>query len=159
MTIQGQNPVTDPTAQTPSTTTTAATDPTAALANENTFLQLLVAQIQNQDPTNPTDSVQFLSQLAQFSQLEQLIGIRQELQPAASSTGTTDPDERANLGGKILACQQRQSALLGGDVPARLAVMVGGEATDDDETDVRMLREHRGIGVSGQAKELPDAKT
>ena len=56
------------------------------LANENTFLQLLVAQIKNQDPTNPTDSVQFLSQLAQFSQLEQLIGIRQELKTPASST-------------------------------------------------------------------------
>ena len=94
MTIQGQNPVTDPTAMTnqaasdgTSTGTPPATDPTAALANENTFLQLLVAQIKNQDPTNPTDSVQFLTQLAQFSQLEQLIGIRQELQPAASTTG------------------------------------------------------------------------
>jgi flagellar basal-body rod modification protein FlgD len=58
------------------------------LANENTFLQLLVAQIKNQDPTNPTDSVQFLGQLAQFSQLEQLIGIRQELQPSASTSAT-----------------------------------------------------------------------
>src|SRR5438552_3996878 len=56
------------------------------LANENTFLQLLVAQIKNQDPTNPTDSVQFLGQLAQFSQLEQLIGIRQELQQSGAST-------------------------------------------------------------------------
>jgi flagellar basal-body rod modification protein FlgD len=61
------------------------------LANENTFLQLLVAQIKNQDPTNPTDSVQFLGQLAQFSQLEQLIGIRQELQQPGSSAGTKDP--------------------------------------------------------------------
>ena len=74
------------------------------LATENTFLQLLVAQIKNQDPTNPTDSVQFLTQLAQFSQLEQLIGIRQELQPPrvdqrgpqirtagpAATTGTTN---------------------------------------------------------------------
>ena len=59
------------------------------LANENTFLQLLVAQIKNQDPTNPTDSVQFLSQLAQFSQLEQLIGIRQELKTTGSSTTDT----------------------------------------------------------------------
>ena len=59
------------------------------LANENTFLQLLVAQIKNQDPTNPTDSVQFLSQLAQFSQLEQLIGIRQELKTSGSSTTGT----------------------------------------------------------------------
>ena len=65
------------------------------LANENTFLQLLVAQIKNQDPLQPADSIQFLSQLAQFSQLEQLIGIRQELKTQAaadtsgdSSTGT-----------------------------------------------------------------------
>ena len=94
MTIQGQNPVTDPTAMTnqvASTATKPAANPSIdGLANENTFLQLLVAQIKNQDPTNPTDSVQFLSQLAQFSQLEQLIGIRQELQPAASTTSTTD---------------------------------------------------------------------
>jgi flagellar basal-body rod modification protein FlgD len=71
-----------------------ATPKIDGLANENTFLQLLVAQIKNQDPTNPTDSVQFLTQLAQFSQLEQLIGIRQELQPAGTSptanNGTTN---------------------------------------------------------------------
>jgi len=66
-----------------------ATSNTSAAATKNTFLQLLVAQIKNQDPTNPTDSVQFLSQLAQFSQLEQLIGIRQELQTPGSSTTST----------------------------------------------------------------------
>lgn len=43
------------------------------------FLQLLVAQVKNQNPMNPTDGVQFLSQLAQFSQLEQLLGIREDL--------------------------------------------------------------------------------
>jgi flagellar basal-body rod modification protein FlgD len=94
MTIQSQNPVTDPTAMTnqaaSSTPTPAATPSIDGLATENTFLQLLVAQIKNQDPTNPTDSVQFLTQLAQFSQLEQLIGIRQELQPSASATGATN---------------------------------------------------------------------
>lgn len=45
-------------------------------ANKETFLKLLVAQIKNQDPLNPTDGTQFLTQLAQFSQLEQLINIR-----------------------------------------------------------------------------------
>lgn len=74
-----------------STTTPPSTDPTANLANESTFLQLLVAQIQNQDPTSPTDSIQFVTQLAQFSQLEQLIGIRQELQPAAPPASATNP--------------------------------------------------------------------
>ena len=33
-------------------------DPTDSLASENTFLKLLVAQIQNQDPTSPTDPTQ-----------------------------------------------------------------------------------------------------
>jgi flagellar basal-body rod modification protein FlgD len=61
----------------------------SALANESTFLQLLVAQIKNQDPTQPMDSTAFLSQLAQFSQLEQLVGIRQDLENSSSTTATT----------------------------------------------------------------------
>jgi flagellar basal-body rod modification protein FlgD len=35
------------------------------------FLQLLVAQLQNQDPSNPADSTQFVTQLAQFQTMEQ----------------------------------------------------------------------------------------
>jgi len=100
MTIQGQNPVTDPTAlanqQASDTKAPAATPSIDGLATENTFLQLLVAQTKNQDPTNPTDSVQFLTQLAQFSQLEQLIGIRQELQPPASPTASTNQNSGTN---------------------------------------------------------------
>lgn len=40
------------------------------------FLELLVAQLENQDPLNPQDSAQFAAQLAQFSSVEQLIGVR-----------------------------------------------------------------------------------
>ena len=36
------------------------------------FLTLLVAQLQHQDPLNPSDSTEFTAQLAQFSSLEQL---------------------------------------------------------------------------------------
>ena len=55
------------------------------------FLQLLVAQLQNQDPLNPTDSTQFVSQLAQFSELEQVIGIRGDIETymGENSTSTT----------------------------------------------------------------------
>jgi flagellar basal-body rod modification protein FlgD len=53
-------------------TSQTAVDP---LASEQTFLKLLVAQIKNQDPTSPTDPIQFVSQLTQYSELEQLIGI------------------------------------------------------------------------------------
>ena len=62
-----------------SDTAAAAADATTNVTNTNMFLKLLVAQIKNQDPLNPTDGVQFVSQLAQFSELEQVIGIRDNL--------------------------------------------------------------------------------
>jgi flagellar basal-body rod modification protein FlgD len=40
--------------------------------NENTFLKLLVAQLRNQDPMQPTDNAQMMSQMAQFSMVDQL---------------------------------------------------------------------------------------
>ncbi len=43
------------------------------------FLQLLVAQLKNQDPMNPMNSEEFAPQLAQFSSLEQLIQINETL--------------------------------------------------------------------------------
>ncbi len=76
-----------------STDTAASLSATDSLGNENTFLQLLVAQIQNQDPTAPVDSSTFLTQLAEFSQLEQLIAIQgdvSQLDPT-STTGSTSP--------------------------------------------------------------------
>jgi len=69
------------------TTSTDATSPDDV--NEDQFLQLLVAQIQYQDPTNPTDSTTFVTQLAQFSSLEQLIAIRSDLDSVTQSGGTT----------------------------------------------------------------------
>jgi flagellar basal-body rod modification protein FlgD len=54
--------------------------------SEEVFLQLLVSQIQNQDPLNPTDSTQFVSQLAQFSELEQVIGIRSDIETYMSES-------------------------------------------------------------------------
>ena len=40
--------------------------------DRDTFLQLLVAQLRYQDPLNPTDSAEFLSQTAQFTSLEKM---------------------------------------------------------------------------------------
>ena len=58
--------------------------------NENQFLELLVAQIRYQDPTNPTDSTTFVTQLAQFSSLEQLIAIRGDMDSVTQgAVGTT----------------------------------------------------------------------
>jgi flagellar basal-body rod modification protein FlgD len=72
----------------------AATQPQAATnvaAKKSTvdyqaFLRLLVAQAQNQDPTNPTDSTQYLSQLASFSSVEQSIQTNQKLDELLSTS-------------------------------------------------------------------------
>ena len=44
------------------------------------FMNLLVAQLQNQDPLNPMDSTAFTSQLAEFSSLEQLSNVNENLE-------------------------------------------------------------------------------
>lgn len=71
--------------------TSSSSNSTDSLTSEDTFLKLLVSQIQNQDPLNPADGVQFLTQLTGYSQLEQLMQINQELAPSASqaTTGNT----------------------------------------------------------------------
>jgi len=86
------NPITSSSNSSPSSSAASALSGDQP-PTEQMFLQLLVAQIKNQDPLNPTDSVQFVSQLAQFSELEQVIAIRGDLDamknPAAqTATGT-----------------------------------------------------------------------
>ncbi|MDN6449252.1 MAG: flagellar hook assembly protein FlgD, partial [Enterobacterales bacterium] len=49
----------------------ASNDNSAASMN-NLFMTLLVAQIQNQDPLNPTDGTEYVSQLAQLSQVQSM---------------------------------------------------------------------------------------
>ena len=61
----------------------AGTTTTAGGLN-NMFLQLLTAQLQNQDPLNPVDPTQFTSQLVQFNMLDQLSQINQTLTNAFS---------------------------------------------------------------------------
>lgn len=57
----------------------SALSPLDSMATEQSFLQLLVAQLQNQDPLNPQDGTQFVSQLAQMSSLEQELQMREDL--------------------------------------------------------------------------------
>ncbi|MFN0097789.1 MAG: flagellar hook assembly protein FlgD [Gemmatimonadaceae bacterium] len=61
----------------------AADDPaetrTNAQQTKDMFLKLLVAQMKNQDPTNPASPDQLAAQLAQFSSLEQLVSINEKL--------------------------------------------------------------------------------
>jgi len=47
--------------------------------DKNEFLMLLVTQLQNQDPLNPMENAEFISQTAQFASLEQLQSVNENL--------------------------------------------------------------------------------
>ncbi len=54
------------------TTDTTPQTSSSSTMNKNDFMNLLIAQMKNQDPMSPMDGTQFAAQLAQFSSLEQL---------------------------------------------------------------------------------------
>jgi len=76
-------------------TTTSATGTSSAAGSSNItsddFLTLLVSELKNQDPTQPTDPNQYITQLAQVNSLQQLISINQgigTLDTAVSETSS-----------------------------------------------------------------------
>jgi flagellar basal-body rod modification protein FlgD len=77
-----------------SSSTDSASSGTKNLADRDTFLKLLVAQVRNQDPLSPQEPVEFVSQLTQFSQLETLLGMRTSLDTIAQglAPAPADPD-------------------------------------------------------------------
>ena len=75
------------TATTPATGTTAATAAQNSMPiNQNQFLQMLMAELKNQNPMNPnsSDPMQFISQLAQFTSVEQQTYTAESTQTMAS---------------------------------------------------------------------------
>jgi flagellar basal-body rod modification protein FlgD len=72
-------------APTPKTNGSAGTDqstttkPVATTIDKNMFLQLLVAQLKNQNPLSPSDPMAFVQQLAQYQQLEETVNTGQDI--------------------------------------------------------------------------------
>jgi flagellar basal-body rod modification protein FlgD len=73
---------------------TATTPPMSNGMDRQAFLQLLVLELQNQDPTNPLDNREMVSQLAQFSALEAATNLNERFDEFAASfseyTGNVD---------------------------------------------------------------------
>ena len=62
-----------------------------ATQDKDMFLQLLVAQLQNQDPLNPVQGTEFVTQLAQFQQLEQSINSGKDIADILIANGYNTP--------------------------------------------------------------------
>ncbi|VFU06946.1 flagellar hook assembly protein FlgD [Methylocella tundrae] len=123
---------------TPGGASTAASSATSSSAtvDYNQFLQLLVAELKNQDPTSPTDPTQYMSQLASFSSVEQQVQTNSTLdallatqsgglvgQTVTSADGTTSgvvASVQTSTGGGATATLQN-----GGTVALGFGVTIG----------------------------------
>ena len=120
----------------------AGAGPAAALGktmNQADFLKLMTAQLQSQDPTNPLDNSQFVSQLAQFSQLA-----------ATQDLGTSVNNIGSQMAGSMQTAQVLSSAGLVGrqvlvpadsvaytDGPVNGAVGVTGSTAQDVQVSIK----------------------
>ncbi len=56
---------------------------------KNEFLQILITQLANQDPTSPMEDKEFISQMAQFSSLEQVTNMSEQFKVLAETLSGT----------------------------------------------------------------------
>lgn len=77
--------------------------PDAGLLGKDDFLKLLIGQMQNQDPLNPTDSTEYMGQLTQFSILEQVSN--QAKTSAAAAANEYDAQAIALIGKTVTYTQ------------------------------------------------------
>jgi flagellar basal-body rod modification protein FlgD len=74
----------------------SASSGTNGLATETAFLQLLVAQLKNQNPMQPMDGTTFVTQLAQFNNVEQSLASRTDLDAISKKfLGVSTPPSQA----------------------------------------------------------------
>lgn len=79
------------------------------------FLKLMLLQMRHQDPLNPMDNEQMLSQMAQFSSLEQMSNLNKNFEQAQANTAFMDA---TRLLGKIVYVSDGNDGLLQSTVEA-----------------------------------------
>lgn len=76
--------------------------PSSNVMGKDDFLQLLVTQLQHQDPLNPMQSNEFTTQLAQFSSLEQLYTVNDNLAVLKSAQAAANNAQAVSMIGKSI---------------------------------------------------------
>ena len=89
------------------TSSSAASQAGGATLGKQDFLKLLITQMRNQDPLNPLDQNQFLAQTAQFTSLENLQNISQQLSDMKTLAQGQSLTQGASLLGKTAAASGR----------------------------------------------------
>ena len=101
----------------------------AAEVGRDTFLTLLVAQLEHQDPMSPMDNADFTAQLAQFSSLEQMERMSANLQALVQAQSTAVSIQAAGLVGQEVKAHSDTIQLRQGE-EAALHYTLGADSQD-----------------------------
>lgn len=146
----------------PKSTNGTSSDDFGSGMSKDTFMQLLVAQLKYQNPLSPTDSDQYMTQMAQFTQVEKLADLQQSQSDllswqrtvagqgmigkqvtATSESGSGDPLTGTVVGLKLT------------DAGPRLVLQDGTTVSVDNVTDVAAVS----TAASGAGTATPGAST
>lgn len=116
-----------------SSSTNSTSNTSSVGVDYNTFLQLLIAEMKNQDPTNPMDTSQYMSQFAQLSSVEQAMQTNNKLDSLLSSQSLSQAD---GLIGKTVSFTDSTGATFTGKVKSISINTDGSVATLEDGTKV-----------------------
>jgi len=102
--VEGISQAVSASTNTSSTSSSSSASSNAIMGKED-FLTLLVAQLQNQDPLNPSDPTEFTAQLAQFGQLEQLINLNSSIEDLTTAQTSVQQLSALSLIGKTILAE------------------------------------------------------
>ncbi|MCO7125993.1 flagellar hook capping protein [Sporolactobacillus shoreicorticis] len=88
---------------TAATNTQSSTSSVNGALDKNSFLKLLIAQLTNQDPTSPMDTSQFVSQMAEFTTLEQTQNMSDAIDKLVATQSNQSLSEQASMIGKQIS--------------------------------------------------------
>ena len=112
------------------TTSGSASSGASGLASENTFYNLLVTQLTNQDPLNPMSNSQLSSQLAQFSVANGVQAIQGSLGSLMGQINQNQGLQAASLIGQSVTTSGNQLTLSGGTSTGAYDLSSGASAVD-----------------------------
>ena len=94
--------------------TSTSADTKSLTGNYTMFLNLLTAQVKNQDPLSPMDTTQWTNQLVQYSSVEQQLKANQFLEKIAAGNGTSDMNAAVSYIGKTVSAATDTAGLKDG---------------------------------------------
>ncbi|MEL6768317.1 MAG: flagellar hook capping FlgD N-terminal domain-containing protein [Pseudomonadota bacterium] len=113
----------------------APSERSTAASDFESFLTLLTAQLRNQDPLQPIDSTEFVSQLASFSTVEQLIGANERIDNLAQDLAAGDLAALAGWIGQEAAATDGRFIATGDGIDFEVPVLEGATAARAEVVD------------------------